>query len=255
MSNVFENASPIYSVGHVCKTRTTEKGGPIVLSSSNFDNSKKEAVVKIIVKTHRYTFGNEFITILGEFARKHQDDERKCFKKAWEKWIYENNVIVQEEIKTMKNNGFDGDVLDKMFKSARYYYRKKTKKNEKMKEEDTENQDTENQDTENEISTTQNPTRKKNEYLSTDILHEMDAHIIEQIKKNITHEESNVLKIGAIPAKSFDEYCLQYKARILEQSTIYSDGQPLTKAHIENTILKLKKTYKNRFYIKRSALV
>ena len=250
MSNVFENASPIYSVGHVCKTGTTEKGGPIVLSSSNFDNSKKEAVVKIIVKTHRYTFGNEFITILGEFARKHQDDERKCFKKAWEKWIYENNVIVQEEIKTMKNNGFDGDVLDKMFKSARYYYRKKTKKNEKMKEEDTENQDTE-----NEISTTQNPTRKKNEYLSTDILHEMDAHIIEQIKKNITHEESNVLKIGAIPAKSFDEYCLQYKARILEQSTIYSDGQPLTKAHIENTILKLKKTYKNRFYIKRSALV
>jgi len=252
MSNVFENSSPIYSVGNVYKTGTTEKGGPIVLSSSNFDNSKKAAVVKIIVKTHRYTFGNEFIQILGEFARKHQDDERKCFKKAWEKWVDENNVIVQEEIKTMRNNGFDGDVLDKMFKSARYYYRKKTKKNEKMKEEE---EDTENQDTENEISTNQNPTRKKNEYLSTDILHEMDAHIIEQIKKNITHEESNVLKIGAIPAKSFDEYCLQYKARILEQSTIYSDGEPLTKAHIENTILKLKKTYKNRFYIKRSALV
>lgn len=243
MSNIFENSSPTYSVGNVYETGTIEKGESIVLSSSNFDNSKKTAIDKIIVKTHRYTFGNEFIRILGEFARKHQDDERKCFKKAWEKWADENKAFIQEEIITMKKNGFEGDVIDKMFKSARYYYRKKTKK------------DTSNQDTENDLSTAQKPTRKKNEYLSTDILNEMDAHIVEQMKKNIIHEESNVLKIGAIPAKSFDEYCLQYKARILEQSTIYSDGEPLTKAHIENTILKLKKTYKNRFYIKRSALV
>lgn len=249
MSNIFENSSPIYSVGNVYETGTIEKVESIVLSSSNFDNSKKTAIDKIIVKTHRYTFGNEFIRILGEFARKHQDDERKCFKKAWEKWADENKAFIQEEIITMKKNGFEGDVIDKMFKSARYYYRKKTKKNEKMKK------DTSNQDTENDLSTTQKPTRKKNEYLSTDILNEMDAHIVEQMKKNIIQEESNVLKIGAIPAKSFDEYCLQYKERILEQSTIYSDGEPITKAHIENTILKLKKTYKNRFYIKRSALV
>ena len=73
----------------------------------------------------RYKFDSEFIEELSIFSKVHQYDERKKFKENWELWISENCDIVQTEIKRLQNLNYEGDILDKMFKSARYYFRKK----------------------------------------------------------------------------------------------------------------------------------
>jgi hypothetical protein len=74
---------------------------------------------------------DEFMKELHNFSKIHQYDHRKDFKEAWNTWIEENNDIVTDEIRRLTEMGYDGDILDKMFKSARYYFRKKsTEKNE-----------------------------------------------------------------------------------------------------------------------------
>jgi hypothetical protein len=48
------------------------------------------------------------------------------FKDAWNSWVNENTELVDTEVRRLSNMNYDGDVLEKMFKSARYYFRKKT---------------------------------------------------------------------------------------------------------------------------------
>ena len=80
----------------------------------------------IIVNIFRYKFTNEFMTELFVFSKIHQYDKRSDFKEAWEKWIHENSELVDSEVRRIINLGYDGNVVDKMYKSARYYFRKKS---------------------------------------------------------------------------------------------------------------------------------
>ena len=102
---------------------------------------------------------------LNKFAKIHQYDHRKDFKEAWEIWVEENDDIVQEEVDRLNNLGYDGDILDKMFKSARYYFRKK--------------------------STEKKVPQKRRSYvgIQSALLEAMDKHIIDNKRKpkNITH--------------------------------------------------------------------
>ena len=75
---------------------------------------------------YRYKFTDDFTNNLHNFAKIHQYDERKVFKEAWNTWVEENTELVDTEVRRLSNMNYDGDVLEKMFKSARYYFRKKT---------------------------------------------------------------------------------------------------------------------------------
>jgi len=86
-------------------------------------DSKPES--ECTVPIFRYKFDAEFIEELSIFSKVHQYDERKKFKENWELWISENRDMVQSEINRLQNLNYEGDILDKMFKSARYYFRKK----------------------------------------------------------------------------------------------------------------------------------
>ena len=77
------------------------------------------------VNIYRYKFTDEFTTELFNFSKVHQYDHRKDFKDAWNVWLEDNNDIVHDETRRLHNLGYDGNVQDKMFKSARYYFRKK----------------------------------------------------------------------------------------------------------------------------------
>jgi hypothetical protein len=77
---------------------------------------------------YRFKFNQDFTEILSEFAKVHQYDDRKDFKEAWQKWSLEYEEVIEREIERLQSNGCKGDIKDKMFKSARYYYRKKTNK-------------------------------------------------------------------------------------------------------------------------------
>jgi hypothetical protein len=121
------------------------------------------------VNIYRYKFTNDFMDELYKFSKIHQYDHRHDFKEAWNVWVEENTLLVNFEIKRLVELGYDGDIIDKMFKSARYYFRKK--------------------------SATKKEPVKRREYISIhkDILIEMDKYI--SINKNIK------------PSVSFNDFC------------------------------------------------
>jgi len=75
---------------------------------------------------YRYKFADDVCAELDRFSKVHQYDDRKTFKEAWTEWTADNEDLVAAEVQRLTNLGYDGDVVDKMFKSARYYYRKKS---------------------------------------------------------------------------------------------------------------------------------
>ena len=75
---------------------------------------------------YRYKFTEELTAELFKFSKIHQYDHRKDFKEAWAIWLENNEYLVETEIRRLKNFGYIGDIRDKMFKSARYYLRKKS---------------------------------------------------------------------------------------------------------------------------------
>lgn len=75
---------------------------------------------------YRYKFAEEVAEELDRFSKVHQYDDRKTFKEAWTEWTTDNEDLISAEVRRLTNLGCEGDIVDKMFKSARYYYRKKS---------------------------------------------------------------------------------------------------------------------------------
>jgi len=126
----------------------------------------------ININIYRYKFTNEFTEELFKFSKIHQYDHRTIFKEAWDEWLKNNSEIVDEEIRRLINLRYNGDILDKMFKSARYYFRKK--------------------------STEKKEPSKRRIYVGAqkELLTSMDDHI----NKNIHIENFK-------PSEGFDEFC------------------------------------------------
>ena len=77
---------------------------------------------------YRFKFTEDFMAELYKFAKIHQYDHRKDFKEAWTKWTDENSDIITNETDRLLALGYknEDNIDDKMFKSARYYFRKKS---------------------------------------------------------------------------------------------------------------------------------
>jgi hypothetical protein len=100
-------------------------------SSTNDVNANNNN--KATTSTYRFEFSKPFCEELEHFAKVHKYDDRKVFKEAWSTWSEENKECIERECIGLKDAGYDGDALDKMFKSARYYFRKKDVVTEKEK--------------------------------------------------------------------------------------------------------------------------
>ena len=87
-----------------------------------------EASNKIYTNIYRYKFTQSFMDELYQFSKIHQYDDRKSFKEAWLLWVETNLDMINTEIARLTDLKYDGDIVDKMFKSARYYFRKKSTK-------------------------------------------------------------------------------------------------------------------------------
>ena len=83
---------------------------------------------------YRYKFTQEIMDELHNFSKIHQYDDRVQFKEAWQLWTVEFDETIRVEIQRLSHNGYEGDILDKMFKSARYYFRKKSSVKPEVKE-------------------------------------------------------------------------------------------------------------------------
>lgn len=162
---------------------------------------------------YRFKFTENFMKELYDFSKIHQYDERKDFKEAWKLWTEENQNIINDEIRRLNNLGYPkgGDIMKKMFKSARYYFRKK--------------------------STEKTAPKKRRQYISVtrDLLNAMDKHI-----------EQNIYNVDYQPKTGFILFC-KSNEQILKESMSKIFEQGITDSTvIEN---KIKKTYKNRYFM------
>jgi hypothetical protein len=166
---------------------------------------------KVTLKIHHFNYSDDFANQLATFATAHLEDNSKLFKKEWQTWKDANSALIQQEITKMQSDGFQGSVEDKMYFSARYYYRKKAIR-------DNEYADSQKQEPES------NHPRKKYEMFDKTELGRMNTHILSQIY--------NAMNEGVIdqlsPSKSFAHYLEQYA--------------------ISNECERTKKTYKNLYW-------
>jgi hypothetical protein len=191
-----------------------ENNGELYDSSCNKNND-------FVIGIFRYKFTDKIMEKLGEFSKIHQLDSRKDFKDSWNFWIEEeeNSLLIKEEINRLIELGFKGDILDKMFKSARYYFRKR-KVNDDI-----------NNDNNNNIDK-----NRKYQTSSKLLLEIMDNHI-----KNLLSLQESIKK----PSIAFLDFCKLNKDLLKEE---IQDLQKLGITDIKDIQLKIKKTYKNKYF-------
>ena len=168
---------------------------------------------KINVKTIRHTFSSEVVEKLKEFSILHQYEKSKEYRESWKQWT--NNEMIKElldrDIGRLVEAGMNGDIMDRMYKSSRYYYRKNPKTDEpKIPKE-----------------------RKEYEGLPRNMLRDIDNMILCEMIKNI--KDGLVL---ITPQTLYEKYILDNKSNIEE----------INFTTTEDKMNKLKKTFKNRFY-------
>jgi hypothetical protein len=162
------------------------------------------------VNIYRYNFNEIVMDELSTFAKLHQYDQRKDYKEAWKLWVDENNEIIKKEEERLNKLGYEGDIIDKMYKAARYYFRKKPQ--------------------------VKNEPKQRRKYISMeqDIISSMDEHIYRNI---VTDDYS--------PSSGYSEFCK------LNIELIKSEIKRMLDIGItsEDISVKIKKTYKNRYFI------
>jgi len=193
-------------------------------------------------KTHRYDFSKEIEYKLREFAKTHENGERKHTKQEWIKWTEENSESIKEEESRLKKCGYEGDVKIKMFTSIKYYYMKKAKKETKETKETKEKKETKDQ----EEKTEKTEKRKKYVSLSPLMLETIDNHIMKEINHNM--EKNGLINIE--PSSAYLNFCKENQLQIIEEIKILKEQME------QNEIAtKLKKTYKNRYQNKKTVLL
>lgn len=162
------------------------------------------------INIYRYNFDECFMEELTSFAKIHQYDDRKVYKDAWKLWVEENESIIKKEECRLKNIGYEGDVIDKMYKAARYYFRKKPQ--------------------------VKVDPKKRRKYISMDqeVIINMDQHII----RNMSNKEYT-------PSNGYSDFCKQHVEMIKIEIKRLVD----LSICVEEISTKFKKTYKNRYFI------
>ena len=119
-----------------------------------------------------FKLSNDISEMVTSFAKIHQFDDRKRTKKLFEDWCKDNNETINREVRRLTDIGYDGDVLDKMYKADVTISELKTRK--------------------------KKGTKAKTCYISmnTEVLDAMDEHI----KQNVDNNDYS-------PANGFDSFC------------------------------------------------
>jgi hypothetical protein len=166
------------------------------------------------VKTFRFKFSEDVMSEISEFARIHRYDSKDDFKDAWAKWTGDNIRLISDEQERLAAMGFDGDVNKKMYVSARYYFKNKTDVEEAPK--------------------------KRRKYVTIDkaYIKLIDKYINDAIQNG----DDNIYK----PANCFQDFIQENE----EQTTLLV-RKLATDDNLENTdiIAKIKKTFKNRYFV------
>ena len=102
----------------------------IVPNQKDIIKETKNQYNNLKLQTNRYKFSKEIINLLEDFAKHHQYEGSKDYKESWTNWIKEEEIAheLNEEQSRLVKEGITGNVIDRLYKSSRYYYRKKIHK-------------------------------------------------------------------------------------------------------------------------------
>lgn len=218
---------------------------------------------------YRYKFRSHFICELEKFSMiNYQYKDRKVFKKNWKIWLEENETMVYEEIRHHQEQGYPGKpemILDKMFKSARYYFSKKAlhqhQQEQPLNDQTSAPETKKTDDTTKNIGTTtqdqdqdQDPSSsslflnmpKIQRNLSKELLKSMDQHI--------------QMNLDLSPSLGFLSYCKENQEMVMREISILLQKEKekekekeyfssdLVVVVVDQIREKMKKTFKNRYY-------
>jgi len=209
MSLEIQNGSVINIDTILNDSKSYEINSVEIYNEERIYQEEKDNELPILI--YRFKFTEVFMGQLYNFSKIHQYDERKDFKEAWKTWTEENESIIDEEMRRLLNVGYDGDVLDKMFKSARYYFRKK--------------------------STEKKEPKQRRQYISVnrELLDAMDKHIEENMYNTDYQPKTGFIKFCSDNEKILKETISKIFEKGIKESQIIED--------------KIKKTYKNRYFM------
>lgn len=169
----------------------------------------EKPVKKEDVQVFRFKFTQEIMNMLQEFAQIHKYDDKETYKDAWDNWTKENKEIIKNEEIRLLNLGWTGKINDKMFKSAKYYFRNKSNVKKTPKE------------------------RRTYTRVTIDLRMTIDRHITCSIKED-----------KCKPADGLNQFYEQHSDVIKEE---YENLSKL--GFSKNVVdEKIKKTYKNRYF-------
>lgn len=162
-------------------------------------------------KILRYKYSPDMVEQLERFGRLHQHASSNEFKEAWGAWKETNRDSVEAETKRLVNLGCENtNMEEKMFRSARYYFRKKgTEKKEPAQ-------------------------RKKYVGIPRTALASMDNHIV-----------TSIANAWYTPAAGFEHF-KEHHTDVLAVCKLHLEGASMDPAAID---AKIKKTYKNRYFV------
>jgi len=176
---------------------------------------------------YRFDFSSEVGELLATFSDNHESEKYKVFQLSWSSWINKDDVreILTKECDRLQQEGYKGDIWDKMYKSARYYYKKRALVNNKE---------------DNNVIVKRSPNIK----FSTNYLKQLQENIVSQLKNNIT--DKNLITLSQVEA--FDKFCTSNKKNIIEELQLIKQKNGDLPHDI---IKKVKKTFRNHFYNNR----
>jgi hypothetical protein len=219
------------------------------ISQHKTQQKKELAKTNIKLQMAKQIFSEEFSKELHKFSKDHYEEPLKTFRQSWQAWISMNDIQTKmtREIERMRTNNFigtDDDITQKIYTSARFYYRKKEKRAKKLAEDSKEEQEQEDQEQQG---------KKPKPYIgfSKEFIQLMDTEIKDKILEKADTDDTK--KFEAIKLDQKQAFHTFTTAHVTEISTEFGKLKvkydELEERFIAKEIAnKLKKAYQNRFY-------
>ena len=191
----------------------------VTLNSNYTSESMQEKC--ITKKVFRFKLNKNIEELILEFSKLNFNKDKEHFNSNWQIFLNNNSEIIENEKERLIRSGYSGNFDQKIYKSARYYYSKKN-----------------NFITNNTCILTDKVEKSKlvNNYIfvSDELLNNFDNHI-----------KCNLNKPDYKPSTGYEEFLNNNKLLISSEVVLLINDFGLEKSYI---FLKLKKTYKNRYY-------
>ena len=197
----------------------------------------------------RFEISGALVEHLAAFANVHRYDDRKTYKEAWVQWMAGAEVadLFNAEVARLKALGYKGDAADKLYKSGRYYFRTRepTVQRSSLWPRTPPSRATSTPNDANGARRGSGNLGSLRKYvlLNHALLVAMDDHIERSMQSNDEYT----------PAMGFSEFCklhardavlISEVARLVERAGSKPDAAAAKDIH-----QKLKKTYKNRYFM------